>query len=279
VRGHLSPSYPTKARSRKTCLVQKIAAQFQPAFFPAFGCNDKRGRPQYKADSTPNHQKQTMKRGAIATLASLAVLATVGPIGGASAAAVVGQQQQQPSSKFSGRFLTSLEEADNSDALAVIESNNNVEEENYNANNALMEEEGDDRRRRLSWWSVVLMLCKFRFEIFIANRWFPLVTPLKNETLTLHFYMFFVTFAQCVIPRRITALFLIPTPIPTILEAAAATAEEAVALVAAAAMDIPIMVTDMVTAVAAAGMKTDMALKKLQLHPAHCPLPRLFRQQ
>ena len=85
-----------------------------------------------------------MKR-AIATLASLAVIATVGPIGGASAAAVDGQQ-----SKFSERFLTSLEEVN---ADAVVETN--MEEENTNA----LIEEGDDRRR-LSWWSFALMLRK-----------------------------------------------------------------------------------------------------------------------
>jgi len=87
-----------------------------------------------------------MKR-TIATLASLAVLATVGPIGSASAAGVVGQP-----SKFSDRFLTSLEEVD-ADSVAVVETN--VDEEG--TTNALMGE-GDDRRRRLSWWSVVLML-------------------------------------------------------------------------------------------------------------------------
>lgn len=86
-----------------------------------------------------------MKR-AIPTLASLAVLATVGPIGSASAAAAaVGQP-----SKFSDRFLTSIEEV-NADAVAVDEN----EEENTNA----LMEEGDDRRR-LSWWSLALMICK-----------------------------------------------------------------------------------------------------------------------
>lgn len=90
-----------------------------------------------------------MKR-AIATLASLAVIATAGPISGVSAASAVGQ-----SSKFSDRFLTSLEEVD-ADAVAVVET----EEENMNA----LMEEGDDRRRRLSWWSVALMLCKCAFS-------------------------------------------------------------------------------------------------------------------
>eukprot|EP00984_Skeletonema_dohrnii_P003346 scaffold1123_cov108-Skeletonema_dohrnii-CCMP3373.AAC.1 len=88
----------------------------------------------------------TMKR-TIATLASLAVLATVGPIGSASAASVVGQP-----SKFSDRFLTSLEEVD-ADSVAVVETNVDEEE----TTNALMGE-GDDRRRRLSWWSLALML-------------------------------------------------------------------------------------------------------------------------
>ena len=89
-----------------------------------------------------------MKR-AIATFASLAVIATAGPLGGVSAASAVNGQP----AKFSDRFLTSLEEVDNADAFAVVETN---EEENMNA----LMEEGDDRRRRLSWWSVALMLCK-----------------------------------------------------------------------------------------------------------------------
>lgn len=86
-----------------------------------------------------------MKR-AITTLASLAVLATAGPISGASAATAVGQP-----SKFSDRFLTSLEEVVDADAsIAVVETDTTEE-------NALMMEEGNDRRR-LSWWSFALMM-------------------------------------------------------------------------------------------------------------------------
>ena len=101
-----------------------------------------------------------MKR-AITTLASLAVLATAGPIGGASAAATVAGQQEE--SKFSDRFLTSLEEVD-ADAVAGVETNFMDGEE---TTNALMEE-GDDRRR-LSWWSLALMICKSLLVIFSAN--------------------------------------------------------------------------------------------------------------
>ena len=90
-----------------------------------------------------------MKR-AITTLASLAVLATAGPISGVSAATtVVGQP-----SKFSDRFLTSLEEVVDADAasIAVVETMDGEE-------NALMMEEGNDRRR-LSWWTFALMMVK-----------------------------------------------------------------------------------------------------------------------
>lgn len=98
-----------------------------------------------RSSNDNDNNNTTMKR-AIATLASLAVIATAGPLSGVSASAV-----SQPS-KFSDRFLTSLEEVD-ADAVAVVETN---EEENMNA----LMDEGDDRRRRLSWWSFVLMLCK-----------------------------------------------------------------------------------------------------------------------
>mmetsp|Transcript_24396 Transcript_24396/g.40256 ORF Transcript_24396/g.40256 Transcript_24396/m.40256 type:complete len:213 (+) Transcript_24396:76-714(+) len=87
-----------------------------------------------------------MKR-AITTLASLAVLATAGPIGGASAAVTVAGQP----SKFSDRFLTSLEEVD---ADAVVETNIMDGEETTNA----LIEERDGDRRRLSWWSLALMI-------------------------------------------------------------------------------------------------------------------------
>ena len=98
-----------------------------------------------------------MKR-AITTLASLAVLATAGPISGVSAAAavVVGQP-----SKFSDRFLTSLEEVVDADSIAVVENDNGEE-------NALMMEEGNDRRR-LSWWSFGLMVRKYLFDFLLAK--------------------------------------------------------------------------------------------------------------
>ena len=97
-----------------------------------------------------------MKR-AITTLASLAVLATAGPIGGASAAVTVAGQP----SKFSDRFLTSLEEVD---ADAVVETNIMDGEETTNA----LIEERDGDRRRLSWWSLALMMCKCLLEIFLV---------------------------------------------------------------------------------------------------------------
>ena len=126
---------PTKPRSEEKTTVQIISD------FPA-------------TNNSIEEHKTNMKR-VIATLASLAVLATVGHIGsGASAAAaVVGEP-----SKFSNRFLTSLEEVDADAAgVVVVETNNNVEgEEDVNA----LMEEGDENRRRLSWWSVVLMIGK-----------------------------------------------------------------------------------------------------------------------
>ena len=91
-------------------------------------------------------------RGVIKTIASVALIATtVNYIGGASAAATIAadqQQQEQQVTKFSGRFLTSLEEVDANDAAAVIEGGDKED--------AAVEEMGDDGRR-LSWWSLVLM--------------------------------------------------------------------------------------------------------------------------
>ena len=101
-----------------------------------------------------------MKR-AITTLASLAVLATAGPISGVSAATtVVGQP-----SKFSDRFLTSLEEVVDADAasIAVVETDTTMDGED----NALMMEEGDNRRR-LSWWSFGLMVRKYLLDFLLA---------------------------------------------------------------------------------------------------------------
>ena len=99
-----------------------------------------------------------MKR-AITTLASLAVLATAGPISGASAAAATAVGQP---SKFSDRFLTSLEEAVDADAsIAVVETDTTEE-------NALMMEEGDNRRR-LSWWSFGLMVRKYLLDFFAGK--------------------------------------------------------------------------------------------------------------
>ena len=96
-------------------------------------------------------------RGVIKTIASVALIATtVNNIGGASAAATIvadQQQQEQQVTKFSDRFLTSLEEVDANDAAAVIEGG---DKEEY----AAVEEMGDDGRR-LSWWSLVLMAGEF----------------------------------------------------------------------------------------------------------------------
>ena len=90
-----------------------------------------------------------MIRGAIKTLASVALIATTaGHIGGASAAVVASVDQQEQVTKFSDRFLSSLEEVDANDAaVAVIED---VEE------NAAVEDM-EDNDRRLSWWSLALM--------------------------------------------------------------------------------------------------------------------------
>ncbi|KAL7453034.1 hypothetical protein ACHAWC_004739 [Mediolabrus comicus] len=89
-------------------------------------------------------------RGVIKTIASVALIATtVNNIGSASAAATIAADQQQQVTKFSDRFLTSLEEVDANDAAAVIEGG---DKEKY----AAVEEMGDDGRR-LSWWSLVLM--------------------------------------------------------------------------------------------------------------------------
>ena len=94
-------------------------------------------------------------RGVIKTIASVALIATtVNNIGGASAAAAIAadqQQQEQQVTKFSDRFLTSLEEVDANDA-AVLEGGDKED--------AAVEEMGDDRRR-LSWWSLALMVCEF----------------------------------------------------------------------------------------------------------------------
>jgi len=95
-----------------------------------------------------------MMRGVIKTIASVALIATtVNNIGGASAAATIAadRQQQEQVTKFSDRFLTSLEEVDANDA--VIEGD---DKEEY----AAVEEMGDDGRR-LSWWSLVLMAGEF----------------------------------------------------------------------------------------------------------------------
>ena len=95
-----------------------------------------------------------MKKGTIATLASLAVLATVGPIVGAD-------QQQEHVKTFSDRYLTSLDEAD----TVAMTGNNNAD--------AIIVDDTRNGHRRLSWWSLVLMARKlFCYSRFFARSLF-----------------------------------------------------------------------------------------------------------